>query len=839
MRTASFLATLTTCAALASTASAQRITTLTTPALIGSTLGVQYQGTPTDVYAMFLSAPSAGSLPIPGIGGTLLIGTSPLLLIYFGVVPGSGIDLQGVPIPNNSSLVGGSVELQPLNIGPSLTFDFGVNDVLVEFKNIGTTVLFQGASTSTTTGSLDVQKVTNGSLGAPTSQGIGSYSVQTIQHYGQEGWVEAYAHAFAGTPFYQDINAYKRNRPARNMATGTGFQSLVLNADRDLMIVRNGTNTREFALMTINVNTGQAAILSGTVLQDNVAASATPTVMYHSQVAVSDDGNLVGVYVRDETNTASTTYNRCWLVKTDGSTWTSSGTAVLNVTIAQPGPLYFSQTIFFGNGRLFAAGNYSWQSCPIDDTGILTPIALPNTGTALAPYWIYSPAWRVSRDRQTVVIPIGGNTGNSADHNDVVAITGITGTGYTVANASGFPTNTALQRFFGTGTYTFSSSAGSSIGKRVDLSPDGSRVAFLSGTNLAANPTQLYVARTNGADAGTLVPVTGGLFDAQVVYMCGVEFVTNNTVLFWAGTTHSSSAGNLDLYAYDVGLNTVTNLTRTSTGSLVPPFTQGGNTGNIIVHSTFKSENGNWLYFVRGVNLTLVPGAFRKNIVGVNVNTLALKDITGSEFSAGTAPDIYRGATTRTTDPWCAVETQLKKSPVGDMAYFAAENAAGATASLYNDANIFGFDMENGGQAVQLTNFATAGGTTSTVNYIQSMVVSKDGLHVAFAKRTNTVSTASEDVFVIATSSVVGASTQLSTSAAGGQTITDGSIQFTGGPVDAVVWSVGTGSTTIPTANTVAQWRPIDLSCPVLNLSQAPVATPAKAVLVHSANPMN
>lgn len=838
MRTSSFVAALATLAGLASTSSAQRITTLLTQPRIGSTLDIQYAGTASDVYAMFLSAPTAASTPIPGIGGNLLLDLNTILLIYFGTVQPSGLDVQGLPIPNNLSLVGGSVEIQPLNIGPSLVFDFGVNDVLVTLNQTGRTVLFQGPSTATTTGNLDVQLSTNNNVGAPTTQGIGSYNVQTIQHYGQEGWVDAYAHAFAGTPFYQDINTYKRNRPARNMSAGTGFQSLVLNATRDLMIVRNAINTREFALMTIDVTSGQAAILSGTVQQDNVSVSVTPTSMYHSQVAASDDGNLVGVLVRDNTVT-TTTYNRVWLVRTDGTTWASSGTAVLDVSIAQPLPVYFNQTLFFANGRLFAGGNYSWQSCPTNGTGPMTTVALPNTGTGLAPNWIYSPSWRVSRDRQTVVLPIGGNTGNSSDHNDIVSITGISSAGVTVQNASGFTTNTALQRFFGTGSYTFSSSASSSIGKRVDLSPDGSRVAFLSGTNLAANPTQLYVAKTDGTQAGTLVPATAGLFDAQVVYMCGVEFVTNNTVLFWAGTTHGSTTGNLDLYAYDVTLNTVTNLTKTSTGSHVPPFTQGGNTGNIIVHSTFKSENGNWLYFLRGVNLTLSPGAFRKNIVGVNVNTLALKDITGSEFSAGTAPAIYRGATTRTTDPWAAVENMLKKSPVGDMAYFAAENAAAATATLFNDANIFGFDMENGGQAVQLTNYTTAGGTTATVNQIQSLSISPDGQTIAFANRVGTLSTTSEDVFVIATSAVLGTPLQLSTTTAGGQSITDGSIVFTGGPVNAVVWSRGTGSTTVPTANAVAQWRPISGSGPVVNLSEAPVATPAKAVLVHSANSQN
>lgn len=834
MRTTSVFTTLAALTSLAATSAAQMTTSLANPPRIGAILNVEYAGTPGDGYAMFLSAPAATSLPVPGIGGFLLLDPLSIVLMYFGAVPGGGVDTVGVPVPNNPGLLGGTIEMQPLNIAVGPTFDFGVNDVQVTFGHVGRHVLFQGPSVSATVGSLDVQLSTNNTIGAPLTQGIGSFAVQIIQHYGQEGWVEGYAHAFGATPFYQDVNTYKRNRPARNMATGGALQSVVLNSTRDLMIVRNAANTREFALMTIDVTNGQAAILSGSVLQDNVATSVTPVVMYHSQVAVTDDGNLAALLVRDENNIAATSYNRVFLVKTDGTTWVSSGTAVLNVSIAVAAPVYFAQTLYFANGRLIAGGGNGWQSCPTDGSAVLVSIPLPNTGVGNPNAFIYSPAWRVSRDRQTVVLPIGGNTTNSAIQHDIVALTGISASGFTAVNVSGFPTEQSLQRFFGTGTYTFASSAASSVGKRVDLSPDGARVAFLGGTNLVADPTRLYVARTDGSDAGTLTAVTAGLFDPQVVYMCGVEFVTNNTVLFWAGTTHSSTLGNLDLYAYDVTLNTVTNLTQTTTGSTVAPFTQGGNTGNIIVHSTFKSENGNWLYFLRGDNRTTT--VFEKNIVGVDVNTLALKDITGSEFSAGTAPAVYRGATTRTTDPWVAVETLLRKSPVGNMAYFADENAAGATAALFNDANIFGFDMENGGQAVQITNFTTAGGTTATVNYIQSMNISPDGQTIAFAMRTGTSTANSEDVFVISTSAVLGTPTQLSVTAAGGHTITDGSIHFTGTPVNAVVWSVGTGSTTVPTANTVAQWRPISAFGPVIDLSEPPVAAPAKAVLIHSAN---
>jgi hypothetical protein len=609
---------------------------------------------------------------------------------------------------------------------------------------------------------------------------------------------------------------------------------VVLNSVRDLLLVRDALRPRDFALLTIDVTTGMAAILPGTVISDNVAMSSMPYPMFHSQVAVRDDGNLVGVFVRNENNTAAVAYNRAWLVKTDGTTWNTTGTAVLDVSIARPAPEYIAQTIFFANGRLFAAGTDGWQSCPDDGSGVMTAIALPNTGMGNPNQFIYPASWRVSRDRRTVVLAIGGDAGNATMQNDIVALTNISAAGLRATNVSGFLLPTSLQCRFGAGTYTFSSSATAGIGKRADLAPDGARVAFLGGTNLAADPTRLYVARTDGTQAGALVPVTGGWFDPQVVYMCGVEFVTNTTVLFFAGTTHSATTGNLELYAYDVVTNTVTNLTRTTTGATTPPFTAGGNTGNIIVHSTFKSDNGNWFYFLRGDNRTSL--VFHKNFVGVNVNTLQVKDITGSEFSGGTAPAVYRGATTRTIDPWVAVDTMLRKSPAGGMAYFASEMAAGASAAVYNDANIFAFDIENGGEAVQVTNYTLTGGTPATVNYLQSLTISPDGQALAFALRTGTAATTSEDVFVIAANAVRGTPTQLSVSAAGGQTITDGSIHFTGAPVDAVVWSKGTGSTTVPTANTVAQWRPMSGSGPEVDLSEPPVASPAKMLLIHSAN---
>jgi hypothetical protein len=54
--------------------------------------------------------------------------------------------------------------------------------------------------------------------------------------------------------------------------------------------------------------------------------------------------------------------------------------------------------------------------------------------------------------------------------------------------------------------------------------------------------------------------------------------------------------------------------------------------------------------------------------------------------------------------------------------------------------------------------------------------------------------------------------------------------------MNAVVWSVGTGLTTVPTANAVAQWCLVSGQGGPIHITEAPVAAPAKVVYIHNAN---
>lgn len=107
---------------------------------------------------------------------------------------------------------------------------------------------------------------------------------------------------------------------------------------------------------------------------------------------------------------------------------------------------------------------------------------------------------------------------------------------------------------------------------------------------------------------------------------------------------------------------------------------------------------------------------------------------------------------------------------------------------------------------------------------IESLTISADGMHLAWGERLGTASSSSEDVFHfdLGTNTL----TQCSVSTATGQTITDGSIRFVGASDPyGLVWSIGTGSTTVPTANARVEYAPFGaVQTPVL-ISASPSGT--------------
>jgi hypothetical protein len=280
-------------------------------------------------------------------------------------------------------------------------------------------------------------------------------------------------------------------------------------------------------------------------------------------------------------------------------------------------------------------------------------------------------------------------------------------------------------------------------------------------------------------------------------YYSEVAFINNNTVVFAAGPSRTGQ----DIYRHSLLTDTTLRLT---------------NTGNILTRGQAWSLNKNWWYFVRSNAASTV-----NNIVGVHAGTGSLKDITGGEFSGGTAPAIRTGSFNTSADPWLGLDMQLRLGNDG-YAFFAARRETGV-AGTFADANIFRFDMEVGAQAEMLTSNAGSGPNVGSILAIENLALSDDTKIVAWSQRLGISATASEDVFYVA--SAGGLPRQVSLSQATGQTITDGSIFFTCNPTSGLTWSIGTGSTSVPLQESRVEWAPLGGPTIPLVVSPRPLGT--------------
>lgn len=368
-------------------------------------------------------------------------------------------------------------------------------------------------------------------------------------------------------------------------------------------------------------------------------------------------------------------------------------------------------------------------------------------------------------------------------------------------NYTQFPVQTGISEFGLNGTSP-SNLTNSATGLKASVSPDGSKIAFAAATPTNTVWPGIYVA--DGTPNPTLRSVAGATFYAEIT------FINNNTVMFFAGTAASSTDQSTALYSLDVTTGTITQISAAT---------------DIRPRGNFFSLNKNWWYFVRSNTASVL-----NNIVAVDCATGAVRDVTGTEFGGGGSVGTIRtGSFNTTVDPWFALEMQLRRAPTGGYAYFTARRETGI-AGTFADANVFRFDIENGGAAVQLTsNTGTGIPTSASVNTnlinIESLAISDDGNHVAYTQRLGTASTATQIENVFHLNVATNVITQCSASQPS-QTITDGSVRFVGGanPVG-LVWSLGTGtSATVPTANAVVQFCALGSNTPT-TISAPPAGT--------------
>jgi hypothetical protein len=764
---------------LATSISGQQITRVSA-ATIGQNMEIDYTSTPTDVFVMYHSFGLTGGLFVPGFG-TFYLDVGTFSVLYAGGVPGGGTHTRVQAVPNDVNLIGLCNHIQALNIVGFTTFAFSNTASYCFNRSIGKLLISEGPLASAAFGDRVMKLVTDGTAGAPGSvdlsgSGLFRHASQPITHHGLEGFTPLVATGDLLTPMAEHHvdtilvpSRDQRDPEVPNVKLPNGF---------DLHVVRDQLNPKTFHLVSVERATATARILTGTTFTDAGSGTHPPSI-YLSQFAFTPAGDVALAVVHDSTNRPNPNVgpaDRILLVKTDPAQLWTNGLNGLDVS-GPVGPnrihTALNGTLRIGNGRGFVAGSDPgvagsalWHG-PTSGLVAFARLTVPNTGTGLPWFWDYG-EWRMNAAGTTGLFAIGGNSAFPQSDMDYIALTGI---GPVVA-----PVATNITAFaFATRVMTPGRDGLGGTNLRAALSPDGLRAAFIVGSNVGPG-TGVALALTSGANAGAVVPFTTGAFDAQVVTFGEVHWLTNTRLLFTAGSSDTA----MDYYVRDVIAGTTTNLTTTTTGSTVAPFTQGGNTGDIRVLGSFFSDNRALYYFCRGVG-----PAGPHNWVGIRT-TLALLDVTGGEFAGGAA------SATRLVTP-LGQTMQLRRRPGTGHVVFIAGRDRGAS---WGDDEVWRFDAEAGGAAVQLSSHNAVEPLTTLVRRIDDLVVQPTGTHVAFAQGIGTSAARPENVFVVP--------------AAGGATIKRGGIRFTGPDLGAgVAWIQGTDSRTTPVVDAVALWNSI------------------------------
>jgi hypothetical protein len=779
--------------ALAAVAAAQtnRTMNLVSPAFLGNTAQFEMTypvGAAGNVYAFLYSLPYPGTTPItvPGftVNGAALVDPVNFVAAYTGVLSPSGSVVNGFTVPMHPAFLGYPFDLQGLDLEVATSnLYFSDNELnVVVTAGVGTVEISSATTASTTLGNNDLQSITDATLGAPVSHGMSTFSYLPIRHRGEEGYVEGFAASFSSTSHNSDIDSLSNYRVSRRTANGA-YQVLGCPNGYDISIIRDTAAPNQFSILSYERATGTPRIIPGSTWLDTGTSPAVQQTFY---MGISKDGQW-GAMILNDSGTVTVLNDRVITFRTDGLS------PAIDITSTAPvAASYFDGSITYTNDFLMVAGSWGWMYTSATSPTTLVPMSLPNTTASNLPnVFVFTQAARITRDGSAAYLPISSISTSSRQEMDMIKVTNNGGVPL-VTNYTQFPVQTGMAEF-GMNGISPSNITNSSTGIKASVSPDGSKIAFVAATPTNTVWPGIYVA--DGTPNPTLYSVAGANLYAEVA------FINNSTVMFFAGTAVSATDQSTALYSLDVPSGVITPVSAAT---------------DIRTRGSFFSRNKNWWYFIRSTTAST-----QNDLVAVDCATGAVHDVTGSEFGGGgSVTSLRTGSFNTTLDPWFSLEMQLRRAPVGDYAYFTARKETGI-AAVYEDANVFRFDMENGGTAVQLSNNAAQGALTA-IKQIESLTISADGNHIAWAERVNTVATSSEDVFQmnLLTSTIVKSSGTTPT----GQTVTDGSILFTGGATPTgVCWSIGTGSsTTVPTTNARVEWAA--LGSPTPTVISAPAA---------------
>ncbi|MEZ6194207.1 MAG: hypothetical protein R3F20_00535 [Planctomycetota bacterium] len=543
--------------------------------------------------------------------------------------------------------------------------------------------------------------------------------------------------------------------PAFNYAKNTSFDHIKtvygdLYHFDDLL-----SNPREFGFALVPGGGLPPIEIPGSRFTNPTTTGFSTTSPWEIECAISPDQTTLAV-VYDP----SSGNDQLFLIKLDGTTFASTGTAVVDVTPGFVQTTILEESITFSGGRVYfvdgtATGNLF--SAPLDGSAVGSPVTFPLIGGALPVTAVDGEMFYVA-----VLDSIIVQAGNGTSAEDLFLVNESGGV-ETVINLTNFASAMDIEEF---------GDAYDGNDGQIAVSPDGSRVAFIV---VDSTDDELYWVTTDGTGTPQLLTdVTA--FDIGIDDVIDLNFWDNENIMFFAGTTTAL----MDLYNVNItnpGAPVYTNVTMTNglSGATLPI---AATPTSLMDPDGYFTVGGRMIFARDGTVFAGTGGTTSFGLVGVEYATLTAYNILGDEFPGAAGEVGFETANTGLL---------LTLSPTSDRVWF--KSAVGGSST--KDEELFSFDANVSAPATNMT--VAGGGGTSQVDNITP---DQSGASCLFSYRPS--STGDEEVF-LAIFGVPGV-TQLTNDASTSTDITDSSIQWlpTSNPNLGFVYAAGTSSTANP-----------------------------------------
>jgi hypothetical protein len=696
-------------------------------------------------------------------------------------------------------------------VTPAVASDFSFATQGIDFWVIGL---------SGTTGVVSASNPANGlnGTGTPIDQDV-SFSLSGLSNGLVGMWNQA-----------SGIELFTGTQPVRNN-DNKEFSRIDLPGNRALFHYRDVATLRYgFGILFRDTNTWRNL----TPFATHTFANTSQLSAWEYEVTVTPDGKRA-VVVLDQPSPATT--DRVFMLNLEPGGVFANGTTIHEFVPGAPDVNNFRK-VFEESMQVVSDGAGSWVAFfDSSDVTVQSVSTIPNrlyrvnladsggVPVLVLPGGSFPSINRV--DRQHAVTPDRLSllviAGNSTAAENVHTITNVTTAGHSILNATG---NLITALAIG----EFNEANDGQLGIFA-VSEDSQFFAF---AREDAGIRWPRVARVDGSTAGQTVDIIQDIADGGVIdkvdFAQGRDYSfsqDNNYMIHQMGFFVAGAlTDRFELFATDINSKVTRNLTRTcrdgpaaTPATLFGPWNPQGdlttNRATLDPCGYFKSRGGEYLFFLRELRGIASQGFDRQNLVAVSVASqpggvpasLEMINVTGTEFEAfdGEAPPSF-GAPDVVGSGGFGVDSFPEyhrfrriggSGPFQDYVYF-----VGILAGLpggdpkTNIDQLFAFDLENPGPAIQLTQFFNGTGSPYAVRTAARIIdikPSDDGkvLYVVDNGDLGGALDNQQDLFLADFASFGAPQRIPSTATAFSRVIVSGSSFFYPGAVDGVMFSAG------------------------------------------------